>query len=249
MKTFQDKELTDQIDLVVSAIKTGRIKAFTNKMVVAVFRSITLDGGVHIGWNYAPIGTVAGNRFHYDHGVGIGRNKDMEYIWVSPLVKRDIVGLIEDKKVAKTFPRETAGLLTFKDGTYGMGALIVDTSRVDLPPRVNIRCSVSGSLDDLVSLSPLPSEELSIWEESDSLPNDGDELISWDKDESRARHKGPYWIRGTFSIKPDNRRYQNYHGPMVGGLPWTSQGKWQKLSILKDVTYGDYFAHALSDNG
>ncbi|EOX4130024.1 hypothetical protein ACA544_02460 [Vibrio cholerae] len=51
-------------------------------MVPSVFAYKTLEGDVRVGFNYQPMGTKVGYRFHIDHGVGIHRNTDGEVLWV-----------------------------------------------------------------------------------------------------------------------------------------------------------------------
>lgn len=75
----------EQIDLRVrKKIEVGSQLARRNGMVPSVFKARQLNGKLHIGCNYQPEGTALGDRFHYDHGVGIQRNQDAEVIWLKP---------------------------------------------------------------------------------------------------------------------------------------------------------------------
>lgn len=40
---------------------------------------------MHVGWHHADVEAVAGDCFHYDHGAGIERNQDGQYVWF-PLI-------------------------------------------------------------------------------------------------------------------------------------------------------------------
>ncbi len=51
-------------------------------MLPSVFKVTRLDGVVHYGSNFQSAGTKIGDKFHYDHGVGIEKNTDAEVIWV-----------------------------------------------------------------------------------------------------------------------------------------------------------------------
>lgn len=53
-----------------------------NGMTPAVFAYKDLDGELRVGFNFQPVGTEVGDRFHIDHGVGINRNEDGEVLWV-----------------------------------------------------------------------------------------------------------------------------------------------------------------------
>lgn len=75
----------EQLDLRVrQKIEEGSQLARCNGMVPSVFKARQLNGELHIGCNYQPEGTALGDRFHYDHGVGIQRNQDAEVIWLKP---------------------------------------------------------------------------------------------------------------------------------------------------------------------
>lgn len=56
-----------------------------NAMKPAVFTAKRTDGSIHVGWHHAKLEAVAGERFHYDHGTGIERNEDGQYIWFAPI--------------------------------------------------------------------------------------------------------------------------------------------------------------------
>lgn len=51
-------------------------------MLPSVFKATRLDGVIHYGSNFQPVGTKVGDKFHYDHGVGINKNTDAEVIWI-----------------------------------------------------------------------------------------------------------------------------------------------------------------------
>jgi hypothetical protein len=246
MKDFPHKELKTQIEKIALEIKEGRLVSHINGMVIAVFRASKLDGGVHIGWHYVPSETRAGDRGHYDHGVGIHKNKDAEYIWVAPLTKKDFTRINKERDFATSLPRNMYGLLIFEDGRYDIGMVVVDVSRVGMPAAVSILCHGCSNIESVVYFSQLPSEHLDVWLNSDNKPNDGDEVMSWDAEKARTFYSGPYWNHGRFELKAKNYRYQNYNGPMIDGLPWVSQDKWQSISFLKEITYGDYFVNKLA---
>lgn len=54
-----------------------------NPAVGALFVATCLDGRTHVGWHFAKAGTKAGDRFHYDHGIGIDKNQDGFYLLVA----------------------------------------------------------------------------------------------------------------------------------------------------------------------
>lgn len=51
---------------------------------IGIYAAKTLDGTTHIGWNTPSSSTMIGDRFHFDHGVGINKNNDGIYLWVAP---------------------------------------------------------------------------------------------------------------------------------------------------------------------
>ena len=76
-------------------------------------------------------------------------------------------------------------------------------------------------------------EDHPIWRDCSEYPSHGTKVVSIDSIKSRKHYKGPYYNIGVFDpTGKTNKRYQNYFGPMVGGLPWVSQYKWAYLHEL-----------------
>ena len=84
------KEAVDRTELMLEAanakvkklIPTASNMPATNGMCPSIFMAIKFDGEYHVGINYQPVGTEVGHQFHYDHGVGIGRNTDAMVHWI-----------------------------------------------------------------------------------------------------------------------------------------------------------------------
>lgn len=49
---------------------------------IAVYAVFTLDEEFRCGWNFQDEGIRAGDWVHYDHGAGVGQNKDALIVWV-----------------------------------------------------------------------------------------------------------------------------------------------------------------------
>lgn len=228
-------------------IRTGKVDSHCNGRCVAVFAATQLDGTEHIGWHYSPEDARAGDRFHFDHGVGIERNEDGQYLWVVPLLSTQIQDMISNPK--KYDRKPITGLFTFNDRPSEFGTLKIDCCRIDLPPQVYFN-NQNLSLDTLKtfsSISLLPSEHLAIWKKSSEYPKDGQEVITWDNDKVRANYSGPYWSKCSFDLSgKSNGRFQGYRGPMVSGLPWTSIKNWLSLDELFDITMGKYFSELVT---
>jgi hypothetical protein len=80
-------QVADKIQEVEQLIASGSLTTVpgANAMKPAVFIGKRIDGSIHVGWHHTKVETVAGDLFHYDHGVGIERNKDGQYIWFPPI--------------------------------------------------------------------------------------------------------------------------------------------------------------------
>ena len=76
-------------------------------------------------------------------------------------------------------------------------------------------------------------EDHPIWRYCSEYPNHGAEVVSIDGYKARKYYSGPYYSKGVYGhTGKTNKRYQNYFGPMVSGIPWVSQYKWAYLSEL-----------------
>lgn len=64
------------------AIREASTHKPVNGMVPSVFRAKRHDNSIHIGFNFQREGTAVGDRFHFDHGAGIHKNKDAEVVWM-----------------------------------------------------------------------------------------------------------------------------------------------------------------------
>ncbi len=69
-------------EVLESEITEARKYKPVNGMQPSVFAYKDLDGNIRVGFNFQPEGTVVGDRFHVDHGVGINRNEDGEVLWM-----------------------------------------------------------------------------------------------------------------------------------------------------------------------
>ncbi len=80
-------QVADKIQEVEQLIASGSLTTVpgANAMKPAIFIGNRIDGSIHVGWHHTKVETVAGDRFHYDQGVGIERNQDGQYIWFPPI--------------------------------------------------------------------------------------------------------------------------------------------------------------------
>lgn len=80
-------QVADKIQEVEQLIASGSLTTVpgANGIKPAVFIGKRIDGSIHVGWHHTKVDTVTGDRFHYDHGVGIERNQDGQYIWFPPI--------------------------------------------------------------------------------------------------------------------------------------------------------------------
>lgn len=69
---------------------SGKLESFTRMAArtqldgrPALYTAKTLDGVQAIGWHFVGPGVKAGDRFHFDHGVGIQKNEDGFYILIA----------------------------------------------------------------------------------------------------------------------------------------------------------------------
>lgn len=62
-------------------IEQARKHTNINGMTPAVFR-ININGQTKYGFNFQPVSSMIGDRFHYDYGYGIEKNKDAEIVWL-----------------------------------------------------------------------------------------------------------------------------------------------------------------------
>lgn len=53
----------------------------TNDLKPVVYSVLTLDGAMFTGVCFQPKSQKQGDRFHFDHGVGIHKNKDALILW------------------------------------------------------------------------------------------------------------------------------------------------------------------------
>ncbi len=63
-------------------IREANEHAVTNGMTPCVFELQLTGGLVRYGFNFRPLGSEVGDRFHYDYGVGIERNEDACVVWL-----------------------------------------------------------------------------------------------------------------------------------------------------------------------
>lgn len=245
-------KVREQITIIATLIKQGKICPHTETGKVAIFAARTLRGDQHVGWAFTDKATQAGDYFHYDHGVGVDQNRDGQYLWVAPLTRKEFERMCSEREFLSG---ECGGLATLKDGRRVWGRLSKDTTYRNRPPLITFYAEGVNlnNLSDILCLSPLPGEDHPVWKPcSSEFPSEGEMVVTWDDDKVRQNYRGPYFDVGKFSATADaNHRYQGYSGPMVSSLPWTSQRSWQSLSTLFDVTLGDYFAALLeaTDNG
>tara|TARA_Y100001936_G_C15654710_1_gene448266 strand:+ start:113 stop:604 length:492 start_codon:yes stop_codon:yes gene_type:complete len=68
------------------ALKQAKRHEDCNGMTPCVFR-VKVNGDYQYGFNFQPITSAVGDRFHYDHGAGIEKNQDAEIIWLKHLVQ------------------------------------------------------------------------------------------------------------------------------------------------------------------
>lgn len=222
---------------IAELLSKGQIIRRGNTSKIAVFRATRLDGSLHVGWHYAPESTIAGDRFHYDHGAGINKNTDGQYLWVCPLNAEDISSVLQNADHCLAKPIK--GIFRWSDGRVTVSQLSADTTYVNRPHSFYVDNSPVSSekLASIVSISSIPSEMLDVWEDYSTRPNEGELILSWDCAELRTKHSGPYLNSGKFELSGcNNRRFQNYNGPMLGGLTWVSQKIWQSVSTIESIT-------------
>lgn len=235
--SFSDtqKLIQSKLDELLTDFETGRIQPHHNGQSVAIFKAERLDGSIHVGWHYTPLMTQPGERFHYDHGIGIERNTDGQYLWVAPLTQEIIQQKITKAHSGKSF--EISGLFTYEDGHQELGHISSSKLRIDTPPDFYLnRYPVlnTGAYEHIKAISLLPLESLDIWTPASTRPdNDGDMVMVWDNDKARQSYSGPYFDVAKFDASgKTNKRYQNYGGPMVGGFPWVSIKSYQTIDNL-----------------
>lgn len=67
-----------------------------NNSRVAIYQTKTLSGSIHTGWHYVLDSVQVGDRFHFDHGVGIQKNLDGQYIWIASSVREPMLYEVSD---------------------------------------------------------------------------------------------------------------------------------------------------------
>ena len=97
MTTYTDQkgnditvQVEEQIAEITKLANNKKIDLVSHGRIVAIFCAQTLDGKVHVGWHYAGPEDEVGTEFHYDHGVGIQRNTDGRYLWISPATTEEL---------------------------------------------------------------------------------------------------------------------------------------------------------------
>lgn len=212
----------------------------------AIFTAQTLDNKTHIGWAFCPINAVAGDRFHYDHGAGINKNEDGQYLWVAPLTAQQIKEIFSNPE--KFVGSEFKGIVGLSDGTQKMSTLRIPQNRLDLPVDIYLGHDKIENPDIIKSISNMPSESLDIWSATDKLPDHGSKILSWDSEKLRQVHSGPYLTLDTFDRSgKSNMQFQNYHGSMVGTNTWVSRKSWAYFKDVCDITMGNEFASMITD--
>ena len=218
-------------------LSRGRITRRVNTSKIAIFKGKHLDGQYHMGWHYAPESTLAGDRFHYDHGGCVEENTDGQYLWVCPYNRDDIKDLILNADV--DLRKALKGIFRWADGSVTVSTLSADTTYVNRPPTffIDSAPATPEKLNSIISISCIPTEELDIWTATSERPNDGEKIFCWDSDALRYSYSGPYLNCGEFDASgKSNGRFQMYSGPMIGGLTWASQKSWQSVTVIDDIT-------------
>jgi len=57
-----------------------------NGMTPCVFK-VKINDEYQYGFNFQPIDSNVGDKFHYDHGAGVNRNQDAEIVWLKHFVQ------------------------------------------------------------------------------------------------------------------------------------------------------------------
>jgi hypothetical protein len=258
--TFPLEDIKKLVKQIAYSVNTGKISDYSHGMKVAIFSAKKLDGTQHLGWHYAPVSTVAGDRFHYDHGVGIDKNTDGQYVWVAPIISAQLKVLFDNARDlspkvltgATSNPGSIKGLFTYSDGSQKISTLTIDSSCVNRPIDIFLdhELKTAEVYKDIVSISPMPSEDLDIWNKpltGPDRPKIGDTLIAWFNDMARSNISKPYWERGVIRSADTNGRFQNYSGLMLSGTPWTAYKSCASLSDVFKYTMGAEYANMIAN--
>jgi hypothetical protein len=239
--------LNKKMDEIVHLVASGKIELVTATSRIAIFSAKTSSGKIHVGWHYAPLDACAGDCVHYDHGAGITRNQDAQYIWVAPLTAAELQSIVDSPRAYNK--RVIVGLFEFVNGRKEICSLKIDCDRFGLNPTflLNAKSIKPTDLLKISSIAPIPSEALETWYLTDEHPEDGQVIVVWHNDKARENRDGPYWARGAFDATgKTNQLVPNYEGPMVSGEPWSSFKCWQSLELLFHITMGSEFVSMLA---
>jgi hypothetical protein len=208
-----------------------------NGRAPAIFKVIHLDRQ-RVGWNYQDQSLGMGEQVHFDHGAGVQRNTDAEFIWTTPVLTNQLEALTLKKQVSRF-----NGIITPKDGEPFYGN--VQYSENDEGLYVNGKRAEPG---DITCVTPLPKENANVWKSCSTKPENGQLVMGWDNDKVREGYSGPYFDVKTFdSSNKNNKRFQNYGGAMLGGTPWAGYKSWQSVETLANDTMGKGFSDLVVD--